>query len=123
LHTPAGFEGQAAIKRKMKMAVGIDCKNVKPGAAGVLFLVKMGETGDGLDLYTARFVRVRVVMGAINMSDMGEAHRLAEQLQADGLPYLAFSAGRNTPLPEAPNDERGLMAELEKVATFKGAKH
>lgn len=100
------------------MPIGIDPRDVKPGSSGMLFLVERGKDGEGNPLYTARFQRVRVMLSNVNMADMGEAERLAKQLQADGFPYLAFAAGRNTPLPESGVD----VKDFEALASFGGSK-
>jgi|ERR1700733_97565 len=77
----------------------IEARQVKPNTSGTLFLLQVGE-----GVYRAMFVRVRVVMGQINMQDVQNVAAYAGELEKDKIPFISFAAGRNTPYPEYAGD-------------------
>ena len=89
---------------------GIDPRNVKPNTAGALFLVgplpdsENAEPLPGAPVYKTIFLRVRVVMGQVNVEDVKKVADFVAYLRSNSVPFITFSAGRDTPYPEYPED-------------------
>lgn len=99
------------------MSGKINPRDVKPETAGTLFMVPVrgAENSDsdlGYGVYKATFMRVRVVLGQVNMADVQDVANYAKKLASEGVPFITFSAGRNVPYPEYPGD----LEELKRNA-------
>lgn len=90
----------------------LDIRDVKPGASGLLFLVAV--KGSDPMVWRAEFWRVRVIQGQVNMADFQKAGERAKELIDAGAAYCAFSAGRNTPLPDSGVDLEDLQKESRR---------
>jgi hypothetical protein len=94
----------------------LDPREVTPGSSGVLFLVAAKE----YLAWKAYFVRVRVIGDTFNSADMENVVAFEKSLHKAGKKYIAFSAGRNTPLPGNSRDMEEFMDQATKKATPSG---
>ncbi len=97
----------------------IDPRDVKPQTGGTLFLIGPLDPVSaipeivGAPSFHTVFIRVRVIMGNMNMDDVARVAEMARKLTSLQVPFVSFSAGRDLPYPEFSGDADELMREVE----------